>query len=354
MDSAEWENVVFLLGPWVIGGFLDILLQGILFCQFINYFTWYRDDKRGLVLLVIGLFIMTTLKSIQSFALVWIQNIVYFGDINGAIALSYTKWWQSGNGLMVAAIGAYVQSYFCYRLYVISQKWWVVVPIAIVFIFALIASVLSTYYTTKDEQLDIRNWYAAHLSSVFAGDTLLACTTAYFLLLKNPKGGLERTKNLIHALVRLTFQTATPAAICAMLNLIFSQIYVGSNKLVSSAFNMALPKIYAISMMWTLNARRSIRATHSSHEMVTDTTTNVHFRTRVRPDLELGRMGASTTIQIRTEIETMHHHDDEDDDYLRPDSSGGENADVVKVKVAPGVERADRSDDESAYKVAGF
>ncbi len=46
--------------------------------------------------------------------------------------------------------------------------------------------------------------------------------------------------------------------ISAMFNLIFSQLYSGSNKLISVGFNQLLPKLYAFSMMWTLNARRYI------------------------------------------------------------------------------------------------
>jgi len=45
-----------------------------------------------------------------------------------------------------------------------------------------------------------------------------------------------------------------------MFNLIFSQVYTGNNKLISSAFNEALPKLYAFSMMWTLNAREELRS----------------------------------------------------------------------------------------------
>lgn len=33
--------------------------------------------------------------------MVWIQSIVYFGDLQGAILLNYTAWWQSGTPLMV-------------------------------------------------------------------------------------------------------------------------------------------------------------------------------------------------------------------------------------------------------------
>ena len=45
-----------------------------------------------------------------------------------------------------------------------------------------------------------------------------------------------------------------------MFNLVFSQVYPDGSKLISSAFNQTLPKLYAFSMMWTLNARRDLRA----------------------------------------------------------------------------------------------
>jgi hypothetical protein len=51
--------------------------------------------------------------------------------------------------------------------------------------------------------------------------------------------------------------------ISAMFNLIFSQMYRTNQPLlgyVEIAFNQVLPKVYAISMMYTLNARRAIRS----------------------------------------------------------------------------------------------
>jgi hypothetical protein len=128
----------------------------------------------------------------------------------------------------------------------------------------------------------------------------------------------RRTVGLISALVRLTFQTAAPAALwyvdqkpcqpksnaipSAMLNLIFSQIY-GSDKIISTAFNQALPKLYACSMMWTLNARRDIRLIHSGS---TNPPSDRTRRTRGANELELGAMSG---IQVRTHLETVQHID---------------------------------------------
>ncbi|KAJ7060974.1 hypothetical protein C8F01DRAFT_178234 [Mycena amicta] len=308
LTGEELHQANFLLGPWLIGTCLDILLQGVLSCQFVNYFGWYGDDMPTLRIVVGGLVLLTVLKSIQSFALIWIQLITYFGDLNGAIFLNYSTWWQSGNPLMVAVIGFYVQCYFCYRLYVISRKWFVVVPIAILFLFAFLSICVGTYFIATVQVEHIGMWFAAHLGSVFAGDIILSCTTAYFLL-KSKKDVLPQTVGLISALVRLTFQTAAPAALCAMFNLIFSQIYSSNSAIISTAFNMALPKLYAVSMMWTLNARRTIRATHSSRNGMTNTTSNElsggRSRMQRRPngDVELGN------IQVITQTETTQHID---------------------------------------------
>jgi hypothetical protein len=82
-----------------------------------------------------------------------------------------------------------------------------------------------------------------------------------------------------------------------MFNLIFSQISVTDvHSIVSTAFNMPLPKLYAVSMMWTLNARRAITAYHSNEHGMTDTTNeisggrwrtqrrnNVHFKIYLSP-----------------------------------------------------------------------
>ncbi|KAJ6511397.1 hypothetical protein C8R47DRAFT_733184 [Mycena vitilis] len=322
--ATQRHEAIFLLGPWLVGSCLDIFLQGVLTCQLFNYFSWYKEDTKTLRYYVAGLALISVLKTAQSFGIIWMQGIIFIGDLDGAILLNYTTWWQSGNPMMVAAFDIYVQSYFCYRLWVISKKWPVVVPIVVIFIFAFLSMILATYYITQgvDASTNIAAWFAAHLSSVFAGDVLLSCTTAYFLIMSK-KNVLPQTVGLISALVRLTFQTAAPAAVFAMFNLVFSQVYRGSDNLVSTAFNMALPKLYAVSMMWTLNARRTIRASHSNRNGLSSSNEISGGRARRsgrtagpgrQTDLELGSFGGihvqQETVQT-IDVRNMFAHDNE-------------------------------------------
>ncbi|KAJ6557916.1 hypothetical protein B0H19DRAFT_1376470 [Mycena capillaripes] len=313
LTAEERHQANFLLGPWLIGSCIDLLLQGVLLSQFVSYFSWYSDDKRGLKIVVAILVLLTVLKSIQAFAVIWIMFIKFFGDIQGAILLNYTTWWQSGTPLMasisisfgVGLIGSYVQSYFCFRLWAISKKWYVVAPIVAVFLFALLSIVVGTYFISTAEGPKIGEWFAAHLSATFSGDIVLSLTTAYFLL-KSKKNVLPQTVSLIDTLVRLTFQTAAPAALCAMFNLIFSQAYTGDQAIISTAFNMALPKLYAISMMWTLNARRTIRATHGSRNGMTTSNELSGGRPRARNgDMELGQIQIVTQTKQHIDVRDM-------------------------------------------------
>ncbi|KAJ7087978.1 hypothetical protein B0H15DRAFT_294954 [Mycena belliarum] len=313
LTGEERRLAMAWLGPWLVGASLDLLLQGGLFCQFVNYFTYCGDDMHSLRIVVAVLALLTTLKSIHAFAIVWVQSIVHFGDLQGAILLNYTAWWQSGNPLMVAIIGLYVQSFFCWRLWVISRKWYVMAPIAAVLVFGFISVVVATYFISMKDDPRIEQWFAAHLSAVFAGDMLISFSTTYFLI-QSRREVLPQTVGLISALVRLTFQTAAPAAICAMFNLIFSQVNPGGPGLTSTAFNMALPKLYAISMMWTLNARRTIRASSGTQGMITTSgemsvTGRRSRASRRQGDMELGGVQA---IQVLKQTETTQHVDDLD------------------------------------------
>ncbi|GLB44883.1 hypothetical protein LshimejAT787_1802200 [Lyophyllum shimeji] len=65
----------------------------------------------------------------------WIIFVLHFQDLEGAIALNSTKWWQIANPIMVATIGLYVQVFFLRRLWVVSMRnIWHVLPIAVVLV----------------------------------------------------------------------------------------------------------------------------------------------------------------------------------------------------------------------------
>ncbi|KAJ7127650.1 hypothetical protein C8R44DRAFT_873471 [Mycena epipterygia] len=295
--------VTFILGGWDLGICADLILQGVVFAQIAHYVALYSEDLLALRAFVAILLILTTLKSVQGIVMLWLQNVTHFTDIGAAVGLFATAWPTKANISFVALIAFYVQLFFCQRLWVISRNIYVVGAILALFVFALVAAIVSTVYTFANvaEPPNAR-WIGIHLGTVFAGDAALCGSTVYFLLAQS-KQVSPQTGGLLNAIVKLTFQSAAPAALCTLLNLIGSQ---GSGRIAemtnggTSAWtmlalmsNFALPKLYALSAMWTLNSRKEIRSA------------NLELGT-----LSLSRNRNVVPIQVRTQVQTMQHADD--------------------------------------------
>lgn len=181
---------VFGVCSQLLGGALGIFLQGILYCQvslirisldifdhwsqFMRYAIHFKSDGLGIKIGVFVLFLTTTLKTMHSLSvfssnitrvnskshsiLVWNIFIDYFADLEGAIALSYTSWWESASSLIVrclklvvsadrsefllknATLDLYVQVFFVRRLFLISNRnWYVTAVVAFILAFSYAA-----------------------------------------------------------------------------------------------------------------------------------------------------------------------------------------------------------------------
>ncbi|KAJ7127698.1 hypothetical protein C8R44DRAFT_616447, partial [Mycena epipterygia] len=305
----------------------DLVLQGVVFAQFGHYVTLYSKDMLALRAFVGGLLIITTLKSAQAIAIMWLQNVTHFTDIGGAAGLFVTSWTSEANIVFVALIAFYVQLFFCQRLWAslsaISRNMYVVGVIFTLFVFALAAAIVSVrrllnfgYLCSRAPSIVV----GIHLGTVFAGDALLCGSTVYFLLARS-KQVLPETGGMLNAFVKLTFQSAAPAAICACINLIGSQASqkaasgsANAWTLLAITSNFALPKLYALSAMWTLNSRKSIRLAHSNGRNTSSTEGTSGRRGRTN-NVELGVVSFSGNrnvmpIQVKTQVQTMQHTDD--------------------------------------------
>ncbi|KAJ7584120.1 hypothetical protein C8J56DRAFT_1054651 [Mycena floridula] len=304
------DTAPFVVGPFLIGSHVDLLFMGILASQIMHYFNWYKDDHRSMRLVVLGLFIINIFKSIQTFTVVWIMATVNFGNMIAILLGFVNAWWQYCNPLFVAISSLYVQAFFCHRLYVLTKKWFIVVPIVLVLAVSFLSVCVSTHFIRLHDTPNTQKFFTVHLVCVFVADILLTSSTVFFLL-RAKKRVFKQTSGILDALIRLTFQSAAPAALCTMLNLILNLAYNRST--ISSAVNIMIPKFYAMSMMWTLNQRLTIRIVNTSrggtsNESVSQTQragTRFTRSTRQADNIELDPM----SIQVVTHKENVQHID---------------------------------------------
>ncbi|KAF8198212.1 hypothetical protein K438DRAFT_1966951 [Mycena galopus ATCC 62051] len=216
----------------------------------------------------------------------------------------------------------FAQLFFCQRLWAISRNNYVPAAIIMLFVLGLVTSFVNTAFDFANAQSGAKTWLAIHLASVFGGDAILCGTTTFFLL-RHSKQVLPETAGMFNAILKLTFQSAAPAAVCALINLVCSQ--AGSNSDAVNAWSMLaiisntmLPKLYAISAMWTLNSRKNIRLARSTGQNTSSgeaTNGGLSGGRRRTNNVELGALSLSGNrtnlpIQVRTQVQTIQRSDD--------------------------------------------
>ncbi|KAJ7314630.1 hypothetical protein DFH08DRAFT_429122 [Mycena albidolilacea] len=254
-----------MLGAWDLGACSCLFLEGVLCAQFAHYLSLNKRDSIWMKLFVAGLVLLTTLKSLQSLAMMWIQNVTLFGDREAASNI-WQKHWVWYTSITLEAITAfYVQMFFCRRLWAISRNVYLVITCITLFLFGLVSGVVMTFYIfTSTLEMAVR-WIGIHLGVVLCGDLLLTGSTICYLLRHSHQCALTHgpAATILNRLRRLTLQSAAPAALCALINFagdtrVNATTWMPALAMVNFIPNMSLPQLYAWSAMWTLNSRAEI------------------------------------------------------------------------------------------------
>ncbi|KAJ6478982.1 hypothetical protein C8R45DRAFT_1101417 [Mycena sanguinolenta] len=281
--------ITYFLGCWDIATCFDFMLQGVLFAQIAHYTALYENDTLLLRAFVAGLSMLTTAKTAHGLAFLWTINVDHFMDVVAAISFT-TSWMSSLDLLLVSSIAFFVQLFFCIRLWWISKNLYIVLLIVALFVVALIAAFI---FMLADNSMHV-TWFPLYLGAALAADALL-CGSTIFFLLRHSKYASPETSGVLSALIRLAFQSAAPAVVCALIALVASLVWDRTTPnayiMVAIIANHVLPKAYAISAMWTLNSRKKIRRAHLMGPQSSSTTTG-H---QTPNDLELSSVWISYT-----------------------------------------------------------
>ncbi|KAJ6541508.1 hypothetical protein B0H19DRAFT_316523 [Mycena capillaripes] len=253
------------LGGWDLSISVVLFLQGVLCGQFAYYTNVNKRDSVGLKLFVTGLALLTTLKTIQALAVMWIQNVTLFQNVEAASYLWATYWVPELSPVFESVTAIYVQSFFCRRLWTISHNAYIVVVCMTSFTFALVSGGVAVFFILTDSPSSkISAWMSPHLGTVLCGDLILTGSTVFYLL-RHSKTVLPRgpTAPILGSLRRVTIQSATPAALCALIDfvsvvLVPTRGHTPVSSMLGTGLNTVLPQLYAWSAMWTLNSREGI------------------------------------------------------------------------------------------------
>ncbi|KAI0714872.1 hypothetical protein C8Q76DRAFT_728532 [Earliella scabrosa] len=246
------------MGPLLIGVILGAVFYGVSLSQVYYYYTRYpRDPWHTKALVAAVWFTDTCHQALISHTIYW-YLVTMYGDPNALFRLVNTILIEV---LFQGFTGLFVQSFFAARIWKLSgKKLWLVLPVVAMIIAEFTVSIAYTVKSLGFEFFaDLPKIKALSLSiNIFAavGDVLIAailCT-----ILQSSKTGFERSNLLINKLMVFAVNTGLLTSICACMSLI--TILALPDTFIYITFFFLIGRLYANSLMATLNSRKSLQA----------------------------------------------------------------------------------------------
>lgn len=249
-------------GPFLIGLFFNILLQGILIAQAYFYYTKYRKDLRWLRLLVLVLFLVELVNTAFNCFYIYQSLVINFGDVQ---FLAKTNWFLFPEPLTTAIIELMVQVFYAWRIRTIRRGWVMSVVITVLSVAGVVGCLIASLEgnTSHPEfstfQEFVKTAIILWLVCAAAADVLIAVVLVWSL--RQHKTGFKSTDMMIDRIIRITMQTNLFTALVAIADLIsFLADPTGTHFI----FNLNLSKLYSNSLMSSLNARSTPSSTRDN------------------------------------------------------------------------------------------
>ncbi|KAH9948162.1 hypothetical protein B0H21DRAFT_254421 [Amylocystis lapponica] len=251
-------------GAVLVGGAVAIFLSGTVAMQVIIYSKLYVTDPLKIKAVVLLLWLLDILHTLFTVLALWKYLIMGWGQ---PALFNYVAWSIASTVLLTAMTTFLVQCFFAYRVYTVSHKSIcmavIIVTLAVVRLGAALASTaemvrLHSLIAFKDQ---IGYVFTIGLSASAALDILVTVSLCYFL--RKSRTGFSSMDAVIDSLTFYTVQNGFLTFITTLTTLI---CWLLLSNLVFLGLHLTIEKLYANAFMATLNARKSLRTTGSSHE----------------------------------------------------------------------------------------
>ncbi|KAJ2924113.1 hypothetical protein H1R20_g12986, partial [Candolleomyces eurysporus] len=291
------------LGAMQIGATLAMFLFGILTLQVETYFQLFRDDHRGLKLLVALVWALELAHTICSAAESYRGTITFYGNIAG-----YQRHPLMGVATVLGSlITLIVQCFFALRVWKALPNPFRYIGAACgvaAFLRSIAGIFLGTRFMVAKSLTEYRlqwGWLIRTLlGSGAAIDVIIAVSMLYFLLSKR-KSGFAATTRLVDRLLAYTVRTGLFTSVTAILVLVtfvaIPQAYIWGG------IYVILAKLYSNSLLSALNERRRLRI------IVSEGSSDMDSRA-ARKITTGGRTGALSNTAISIEMKTSVTGDD--------------------------------------------
>ncbi|KAJ7591779.1 hypothetical protein C8J56DRAFT_823846 [Mycena floridula] len=259
METHPPESLNLLTGPIMVGVIIGVFLNGIATVQSYIYFRSdsSRRDRLWLKVLVALVWIQETLIMLFSCIYLYYITITHFGQYS---RIGDTPWSLSCFVILAALVSTVVQSFFAWRVHVISGHWFItviawiggIVRVAIAF---TISNLLAKETTLERFEEKYHYLFVLLLSLSVAIDMMITVSICYYL--HTLRTGFTGTDAMVDQIMIWAIETGLITSICGVVMLIMEvskpdwNIWVG--------ILMFFPKLYSNAFFLSLNGRSLLR-----------------------------------------------------------------------------------------------
>ncbi|KAJ7930504.1 hypothetical protein B0H13DRAFT_2309455 [Mycena leptocephala] len=269
-------DIARLTGPMILGYMWSYCLYGVLLVQIYMYTEFFPNDRGGLKALVWVMFFFETLFTVLMTIAAWSMFGSGWGDVSILLQLNWT--WGT-LPLVSGVLSGLAQGFYIWRIWHLTKKLWLPVPIALAVLAQLIGlwwfgiqarnfeSSCCDFILTTSPQWNIGHWHVSVLPPLSGGvtvwlagsavcDVLITLALTSILWRRKRETKFAETSGILNRLIRLSIETGALTSITATVETI---LWLGWEP-----FNyhftlfLMLGKLYSNVLMATLNCRNPI------------------------------------------------------------------------------------------------
>lgn len=289
------------LGSILLGCMISTVLSGMTAVQTFLYYRLYPKDPFRMKLLVIIVWLLDWSHAACICAATWDYFILNFGNdaITDVIPISIAL-----TVAFTATITFITHLFFSHRVFRLSRNnYYITAPLVVLAFVRLGAALVSTIEMGRLKSFhafvhDYGYVFTLGLSSASTLDVLI--TTAMWYFLQMSRTGFREMDHVIDKIMLYTLNNGALTCLTTVMSLIFWLTMPGN--LVFLGLHFAISKLYANSLLGTLNSRRSLRRFRATHDGNGDTILPVLFPTAFGPTR--GRQ-LQTTLPSQGDVEPV-------------------------------------------------
>ncbi|KAJ6601036.1 hypothetical protein DFH09DRAFT_1126555 [Mycena vulgaris] len=253
------------MGALLIGGFFATMLSGIVTLQTLLYYTTYKSDTTGVKFLVFGVWGLDTLHTAFIWAAMWEFLIGNYGD---TAKIDFIPWSIALTVILTAIVTFFIHCFFAHRIFLLSKRNWLMAsPVVILALVRLCAASVSTWemFHYQSFQMFVLHAYWIFTLGLSVSSAVDIIITAFLCQLFQSSRPSETGSNINYVITKLmlyAFETGSLTCIGTIVSMI---CWVAmSHNLIFLGLHFVIGKLYANSLLVTLNTRENIRRARST------------------------------------------------------------------------------------------